>query len=74
MQDLVYDLEYERYIEDKQDIDTEIKLKNDWNFVIKYFSLSLDMSVSEFAYALKQINHYDWNITCNDLLQTIKEI
>jgi len=74
MQDLVYDLEYERYVEDKQDIDTEIKLRNDWNFVIEYFSLSLDMSVNEFTYALKQINHYDWGITCNDLLQTIKEM
>jgi len=57
---------------DTRDIILEIRLRNDWEFLLEYLEVSCDMTVREFVKALNTINHYGWEITCNELLEVIK--
>jgi len=54
--------------EAKEDAYIEYKLRTDWEYALNRLSVSEDISVGEFAQALKGLQSYDWDITAAKLL------
>lgn len=61
--------EMEREI--REDAYIEYKLRTDWEYALNHLNVSEDMSVGEFAQALKKLQSYGWDITADELLESI---
>jgi len=49
----------------------ELRLRNDFDYALDYFNISKDMTVGEFARALKKLKSYGWGISADELLESI---
>ena len=61
----------EKLEEIKQDYDYEIQMRRDWEFALEHLGVSEEMTISDFAKVYKQLKDFGWDITTDELLDSI---
>jgi len=55
----------------REEAKIEKRLRDDFEYALNYFNVSKKMTVSEFVWALKKLQSYGWDITADELLESI---
>ena len=56
----------------REEAKIEQRLRDDFEYALDYFNVSKDMTVSEFARVLKRLQSYGWDISADELLESIQ--